>query len=134
MFPGAIYRHQHSNEGLVVYRCEELTKDKAVLRRIADVGLYTRATTEIETTITQVLTQPYELSLADATSPIPLVKLTLASVAIAESTIGYQLLQKKYELTCLNPKCLKHKEPLHNLNLCPFCQQKSQTSRIKLAS
>lgn len=130
VFPGAIYRHQHPTEGMVVYRCEELTSDKAVLRRISDIGLYTRATTEVETAITQVLTQPYKLTLADATSPVPLVKLTLASVAIAESTIGYQLLQKKYELTCLNPKCLKHKEPLHNLNFCPFCQQKAKRAEL----
>ena len=130
MFPGAIYRHQHPSEGMIVYRCEELTSDKAVLRKISDVGLYTRATTEIETAITQVLTQPYKLTLADATSPIPLVKLTLASVAIAESTIGYQLLQKKYELTCLNSKCLKYKESLHNLNFCPFCQQKTKRAEL----
>lgn len=130
VFPGAIYRHQHPTEGMVIYRCEELTLDKAVLKRIDDVGLYTRATTEVETTIAQILTQPYELSFPDATSPIPLVKLTLASVAIAESTIGYQLLQKKYELTCLNHKCLKYKEPLHNLNLCPFCQQKTKRAEL----
>ncbi|MDJ0589552.1 MAG: DUF1998 domain-containing protein [Pleurocapsa sp. MO_226.B13] len=130
VFPGAIYRHQHPTEGMVVYRCEELTKDKAVLKRMDDVGLYTRATTEVETAIAQVLTQPYNLTSPDATSPIPLVKLTLASVAIAESTIGYQLLQKKYELTCLNSKCLKYKEPLHNLNFCPFCQQKTKRAEL----
>ena len=130
VFPGAIYRHQHPTEGMIVYRCEELTLDKAVLRGISDVGLYTRATTEIETTISQFLTQPYELSFPDATSFIPLVKLTLASVAIAESTIGYQLLQKKYELTCLNRKCLKYKEPLHHLSFCPFCQQKTKRAEL----
>ena len=115
---------------MVIYRCEELTSDKAVLRSISDVGLYTRATTEVETAIAQALTQPYELSFPDATSPIPLAKLTLASVAIAESTIGYQLLQKRYELTCLNPKCLKYKEPLHNLSFCPFCQQKTKRAEL----
>ncbi len=130
VFPGSIYRHQHPTEGMIVYRCEELTLDKAALTRISDVRLYTRATKEVETTITQILTQPYELSSPDATSPIPLVKLTLASVAIAESTIGYQLFQKKYELTCLNSKCLKHKEPLHNLNFCPLCQQKTKRAEL----
>ena len=133
VFTGAIYRYQHPTEAMIVYRCEELTSERAILRRVSDTSLYTRAVTEIETKITQVLTKPYELTFtSDNSSPIPLAKLTLASVAISEATIGYQLLQKKYELTCLNRKCLKYKEPLHNLDRCPFCQQNTKRAELSL--
>ncbi len=130
VFTGAIYRRQHPTDGMIVYRCEELTSDKAVLRRVSDTGLYTRTTTEIEIEITQVLSQPYELTCSSNSSPTPLAKLTLASISISEATIGYQLLQKKYELSCLNTKCLKYKEPLHNLNLCPICHKKTKRAEL----
>lgn len=44
--------------------------------------------------------------------------------------IGYQLLTKQYELTCLNQRCLKYKEPQPSRRNCPSCGKKTREAEI----
>ena len=140
VYPGAIYRCQNA-DGQMLNFCSvslDLDSRKAILKRVADNPTFTVAITESKTNVEDRLAAPIQIPLSfsnprlsqDKDCAQSQLQLELAWGKISQMVIGYQLLTKQYELTCLNQRCLKYKEPQPSRRNCPSCGKKTREAEI----
>jgi len=140
VYPGAIYRCQNADGQMLNFRSVSLDLDsrKAILKRVADSPTFTVAITESKTKVEDQLAAPMQIPLSfshpelsqDKDCTQSQLQLELAWGKISQLVTGYQLLTKQYELTCLNQRCLKYKEPQPERRNCPSCGKKTREAEI----
>jgi DEAD/DEAH box helicase domain-containing protein len=129
VFPGAIYIAQDPNGDLITYRCESLNPERgeAVLAYLGkDTDVLTEAESQLDIKMLSTLAEP---KIIPTSIPGGKLRLTLAWGEITTLVTGYQLLNRKYGLTCKNPQCSKYRQPLEGKS-CPNCRRALHSSEI----
>ena len=134
VFPGALYRIQSEAGQLVTYRSLALERDRAVLQQVPDTRATTSANDEIDTQIQHELVPSTALRLSldglDPNAEPPLLQMGLSWCQISQKVTGYQTLTRRYELTCLNLRCVNLKSPLPQQKFCPACTQRTRRAEL----
>jgi len=129
VFPGAIYTAQDPDGELIAYRSESLNSERgeAVLAYLGkDTELLTEAESQLDIKLLSTLAEP---KIIPTSIPGGQLRLTLAWGEITTLVTGYQLLNRKYGLTCKNEKCSKYRQALEGKS-CPNCKRALHSSEI----